>query len=194
MKTLFTLFSLFCLCCLIAPGIAPAKGDFIFMEVTPGQSIKSHAKKMVSEPTSDGARQFKLSESVKVTRGSGVLTCDRLVLVVDESKKSRNPSRKKGSRSKTARDISAVRSAEAKGNVKAVWGEFTATCDKLLFTRKDCKVILEGGPPRLWQGSNVIRAEKIVLYPCEERYELEGGDISGIEATITPGTSGKEKK
>jgi lipopolysaccharide export system protein LptA len=164
------------------------------MEVTPGQPIKLRAKKTVSEKMPDGARRFKLSNNVKVTQGEGVLTCDQLILIVDETQRAGKSSRKKGAGSRSAGDISMVRLAECLGNVKAVWGEFTATADSLKFNRKDCKVILEGGPPRLWQGSNVIRAEKIILYPCEERYELEGGEMNGIEATITPGTGGKEKK
>lgn len=164
------------------------------MELTPGQSIKLRAKKTVSEKMPDGARQFRLSDNVKVTQGEAVLTCDRLHLIVDEARKAGKSSRDRSAGSRSAGDISMVRVAECTGNVKVIWGEFTGTADKLKFNRKDCKVILEGGPPRLWQGSNVIRAEKIVLYPCEERYELHGGDINGIEATITPGTGGKDKK
>ncbi len=194
MKALFSLISLCCVCGLISPEIARAQGGFIFMEVTPGQAIKLRAKSTVSEKTPDGAREFKLSDHVKVTQGEGVLTCDRLVLVVDEPQKAGKSTRNKKTGAKTAGDISMVRFAEASGNVKVIWGEFTATADRLQFTRKGCKVILEGGPPRLWQGSNVIRAEKIWLYPCEERYELESGELNSIEATITPGTGGKEKK
>lgn len=165
------------------------------MEGAKGGPIRLTAGKTVSRKlSSNGRREFVFTRKVKVTRGSGVLTCDRLVLIMDEQKASGNSSEAKGNRSKKLGDISIIKSAKATGDVKAVWNAITATADELLYDGDKCEVELRGGPPRLWQGSNVIRAKKILLYPCEERYELIGGSENDIEATITPGTSGKETK
>jgi lipopolysaccharide export system protein LptA len=130
--------------------------------------------------------------NVKVRQGDMTLTCDKLIIDYDEEKVEPRENRSK----KLVRGLQAsgkIRAITALGNVKFMQGERIAVAGKAVYENSKRTITLTKGPPRLWQGPDVVVADTIVIYLDENRTELLGGDESGIKATINPGKQKKER-
>ncbi len=149
------------------------------------------SKKFTAKNASNGL-EATFEGSVKVRQGDMTLTCDKLTIDYDEEKSNtRENALKKGIRSlETAGKIRAI---TALGNVKFVQGERVAVAGKALYDNNKRTITLTKGPPKLWQGQDVVVADTIIIYLDENRTELVGGDESGIRATINPSKIKKEK-
>jgi len=126
--------------------------------------------------------------SVKVQQGDLTMTCDRLVIVYDQ--KNGNGAKTTNGRLKNLpkelQSASQIRSITASGNVKLAQNDRIATAEKALFDSAKRTITLTGGPPRLWQGKDMILAEKIIIYLDEQRSEWLSPQGTGIKAVIHP--------
>ncbi len=71
----------------------------------------------------------------------------------------------------------------ALGHVKIVKGAWLAQAGKAVYFRKGERIVLTENP-RVWQGDNVVRGEKITLYLKEDRSVVEAGPGQEAEAVI----------
>ncbi len=148
------------------------------MEVTSANMLLKYIGKDI-EVTLEGP--------VKIKQDDMVLSCDRLVGVLEQEKRSRSdPDGKHKSRDAT----NSVKSAVATGNVKVAKGSIKAEAGKAVFDNVKRTVTLSEGPPKVWQGPHTLTAPTIIIYLDEERAELLGG----IKTIIGPAEAGKKKE
>lgn len=156
------------------------------------QPLDITAKKFTARNVTEGL-EATFDGNVKVRQGDMTLSCDRLLIVYDETA----DQAAKGNRIKRfPADIQAagkIKTITALGNVKFVQGDRMAVAGKGLYDNAKRTITLTEGPPRLWQGADVVVADTIIIYLDENRTELLGGEEAGIRATINPGKQKKEK-
>lgn len=131
--------------------------------------------------------------NVKVRQGEMTLTCDRLTIDYDEEKGSEHRDNRSKKLPRGLETAGIIKSITATGNVKFVQGDRMAVAGKAMYDNSKRTITLTKGPPRLWQGPDVVVADTIIIYLDENRTELLGGDEAGIKATINPGKQKKEK-
>jgi len=141
-----------------------------------------------------GGREATFEGSVKVQQGDLTLHCERLVIVYDESEDSKGQSNRPKKPSLDLQSASHIRSITATGNVKTIQRDRMASAGKAVYDHVKRTITLSGGPPRLWQGSNVLVGDTITIYLDEERFEIQRGDESEVRATISPGKEMKKEK
>ncbi|MBM4328292.1 MAG: hypothetical protein FJ118_14155 [Deltaproteobacteria bacterium] len=180
--------SIFCVG-LVAPASARNQGLSFLKD--PDQPINIEAKAARSGVIPGGIKTI-FEDNVKVTDGDLTLTCERMELIFND----RNPrsGAREGSRKSSvgSPDISNIRSITATGNVKMVDKEIIATAGKALYDHLKRTITLTGGPPRFWQGPDMVIADMIVIYLDENRAELKSGADTKIKLII-PGKKEKEK-
>jgi len=160
---------------------------------TADQPIDITAKKFTARNIADGV-EGTFDANVKVTQADMTLSCDHLVVMFEEKNDPANKGSNRGKKSPT--DLQAerkVKTITASDNVKFVQGDRMATAGKAVYDNAKRTIILTGGPPRLWQGADVVEADTIVIFLDENRTELLGGEKSGIKFRINPGKHEKEK-
>jgi lipopolysaccharide export system protein LptA len=81
--------------------------------------------------------------------------------------------------------MSGMRSMVATGNVKVVQNERMAVAGQALFDNVNRTITLTDNP-RVWQGSDVAQADKIVIYLDENRTEFTGKEGGPITVMINP--------
>jgi len=172
-------------------GLTFAQDDKKELNQSSDAPLDITSKKFTAKNVPDGL-EATFEGSVKVRQGDMTLTCDKLTVDYDEDKtNSRENTIKKGIRGlETAGKIRAI---TALGNVKFVQGERIAAAGKALYDNNKRTITLTKGPPKLWQGPDVVVADTIIIYLDENRTELVGGDEAGIRATINPSKMKKEK-
>ena len=142
-----------------------------------------------------GGKEVTFEGSVKVQQGDLVLTCDRLVIMYDEKMAGASQSGSpKNQATKELQTPSGIKSITALGNVKITQNDRMAVAGKAVFDNAKRTITLTEGPPRLWQGPDVLAAQTIIIYLDENRSELLGGDESLITAIINPPKPKKEKE
>ncbi len=91
--------------------------------------------------------------NVKLSRGEGTLTADRVILYLDENRK--------------------AKLAEAEGNVRYVEGKRRAFADKMVYDfQRDIITLI--GRARVEEGPNFVEGDRIVYYRREDRAEAVG--------------------
>jgi lipopolysaccharide transport protein LptA len=105
--------------------------------------------------------------NVTINQDDVRLTCDRLVIVYDETKGSKSVE----SQGKQL-PASTIKSITAAGNVKITQNERRATAGKALWDYAKRTITLTEGPPRFWQGRDSGMANKVIMYLDENRWEL----------------------
>ncbi len=142
-----------------------------------------------------GGKEVTFEGTVRVQQGDLVLTCDRLIIMYDEKMQgaAQNGSHKKPV-SRELQTASGIKSITASGNVKMTQNDRMAVAGKAVFDNSKRTITLTEGPPRLWQGPDVLAAQTIVIYLDENRSELLGGDDSLITAIINPVKPKKDKE
>lgn len=85
------------------------------------------------------------------------------------------------------KDAAEIDRIVAEGHVKIVKGNRIAIGQKAVFLSADQEMTLTGNP-RIWQGKNIIKGDKIILYLKQNRCTIERGQDRRVEATIYPET------
>ncbi len=135
--------------------------------------------------------------SVTVKQDDLKMECDDLKLVWDEEAarsqtRSEPPPLPEGLQS-----LSGLRTITASGHVKMVQNDRMAEAHKAVFDNRKRTITLEGGPPRIWHGADVLRAHRIVIHLDENRVELYGPADGqpktrepAVKVIINPGKKG----
>ncbi len=85
-------------------------------------------------------------------------------------------------------DQSQVEKIVAEGHVKIVKEDWIAIAEKAVFFSENERVELTGDP-RVWQGKNLVKGDRITLDFKESKSIVERGKNKRVEATIYPETS-----
>ncbi|MGC8657818.1 MAG: LptA/OstA family protein [Desulfomonilaceae bacterium] len=177
---------LFPVCCFCQTNHVSAGG--------PSDQPINITSKRFSAKNIPGGKEVTFEGTVKVQQGDLILTCDRLIIIYDDkmatshSGSARNPS------TKELQTPSGVKSITALGNVKITQNDRMAVAGKAIFDNVKRTITLTEGPPRLWQGPDVLAAQTIIIYLDENRSELLGGEESMITAIINPPKPKKDKE
>ena len=78
-----------------------------------------------------------------------------------------------------------IEKAKAIGNVKINQIDRTATCKEATFYQSEQKIVLTGNP-KVWQGKNTIKGDKIIIYLNTDQIEIVGGAQERVNAIIYP--------
>lgn len=73
----------------------------------------------------------------------------------------------------------------AQGSVKINQDDRIATCEEAVFLQPSQKIILTGNP-KVWQGNNIVKGEKITILLDEDKIEIQGGKQNRVNAIIYP--------
>jgi lipopolysaccharide export system protein LptA len=171
------------------PASLFAQTDIPALGKTSEQPINITSRKFEAKNLPKG-KEAVFDGDVKVRQGDLVLSCDRLAILYDEEKAAADRGKGK-SLPAGLQSASGIKSISASGNVKMVQGERMATAGKALYDNLERTITLTDGPPRLWQGPDVLVANTIIVYLDENRSELSGNTGTpgneGIRMTINPG-------
>lgn len=176
----------------------------MFFSLAVGQDAKKNSVPNSEEPLDITSRKFTARNvptgleatfegNVKVRQADMTLTCDRLVIDYDEENTGENREKSIQKLPKGIQTAGKIKSITASGNVKFVQGERMAVAGKAVYENAKRTITLSQGAPKLWQSSDVVVADTIIIYLDENRTELLGNDEAGIKATINPGKQKREK-
>jgi lipopolysaccharide export system protein LptA len=171
---------------------APAEGDYLSFGPGADQPISVTSKKF-SARNVPGGKEAVFEGEVKVRQGELTLTCDKLAIVYDEERAKASADSGARHAPKELQSVSGIKSIIASGNVKIVQNERMATAGKAEYDNLRRTITLTDGPPRLWQGPDVMMAHTVIIYLDENRSELRGGDGSVIKAVINPGKQKRDR-
>lgn len=176
------------------PNLGVCEDNYAALGSASDQPINITSKRF-SAKNIPGGKEVTFEGSVKVQQSDLVLTCDRLVILYDEKMAgtSNNGTQKK-QLNKELQTSSGIKSITASGNVKITQNDRMAAAGKAVFDNTKRTITLTEGPPRLWQGPDVLAAQTIIIYLDENRSELLGGDDSLITAIINPPKPKKDKE
>lgn len=120
----------------------------VLLSVCFGQPLVGEADKLTYEKD-----KVIYQGNVKLSRGDGTLTAERVIIYLDENRK--------------------AKLAEAEGNVRYVEGKRRAFADKMIYDfQKDIITLI--GRARVEEGQNFVEGERIVYYRKEDRAEAVG--------------------
>jgi lipopolysaccharide export system protein LptA len=176
------------------PDPVCCQSDYLALGPSSDQPINITSKRF-SAKNITGGKEVTFEGSVKVQQSDLVLTCDKLLIMYDE--KMAGVGQSGSSRKQLTKELqtsSGIKSITALGNVKMTQNDRMAVAGKAVFDNGQRTITLTEGPPRLWQGPDVLVAQTIIIYLDENRSELLGGDDSLISATINPGKTKKDKE
>ena len=74
---------------------------------------------------------------------------------------------------------------EARGNVKLVRSDITATCNLMTFNY-NTKILTLEKDPVIWRGDDMVKGDKILYYLDEKKSVALGGDTNRAHVTIYP--------
>jgi len=170
------------------------QNDYLALSPSSDQPINITSKRF-SAKNIPGGKEVTFEGSVKVQQSDLVLTCDRLVIMYDDKMAGtgQNNSPKKQA-TKELQTSSGIKSITALGYVNITQNDRMAVEGKAVFDNAKRTITLTEGPPRLWQGPDVLAAQTIIIYLDENRSELLGGDESLITAVINPPKPKKDKE
>ena len=176
------------------PNLGVCQDNYAALGAASDQPINITSKRF-SAKNIPGGKEVTFEGSVKVQQSDLTLTCDRLVILYDEKMagSSHNGTQKK-QLTKELQTSSGIKSITASGNVKITQNDRMAVAGKAVFDNIKRTITLTEGPPRLWQGPDVLAAQTIIIYLDENRSELLGGDDSLITAIINPPKAKKDKE
>lgn len=150
-------------------------------------AIEITARKAAARYSSSGSPEVVLDGKVRVKQGDVTMTCDRLIIVYEERKSpgSFQPGSSKES-PPALQIVESVKTITAVGDVRIVQSDRMAVAGKAVFDNLKRTITLSEGPPRLWQGQNVLEAGTIVIYLDENRSELHSDNGKDITVLIKP--------
>ncbi|MGB6064235.1 MAG: LptA/OstA family protein [Desulfomonilaceae bacterium] len=173
---------------------ARAANEYLSLGKGSDRPIDIKAKKATARMTPDG-KALTFEGNVKVNQGNVTLTCDRLVVVYNDKTGRITTEESARKLTKGLENVSQIKSITASGNVKIVQDERMAVAGKALYDNVKRTITLTEGPPRLWQGTDVMVANTIIVYLDENRVDILGrdGQDDGIKLKINPDPKKKEK-
>jgi lipopolysaccharide transport protein LptA len=171
---------------------AGPEGKLTFFK-TWDQAIEITAKKLTIRSIPDGVELIYEGNS-KAKSGEMTLTSDRLTAILERKKVKPGQGKRPDKGVEEWQDTGEPRSLVATGNVKYTQKDLEATCGKAVFDKAEGTITLTEGPPRVRFRGNEAKAEKIVIYPDENRVEAVGKDENGVRAIIHPDKGKKEKE
>ncbi len=183
--TFYCVFSLAC-----APLLA--QSDYRNALKNSDQPLDITSKKFTARNVTEGLEAV-FEGNVKVRQGDMTLTCDLLEILYDEERSHEGKQPRVRKLPTDLQTSGQIKTITASGNVKFVQGERMAVAGRGLYDNLKRTITLTKGPPRLWQGSDVVVADTIIIYLDENRTELVGGEEAGVRATINPSKTKKEK-
>jgi lipopolysaccharide export system protein LptA len=176
-------------CVLIAAG---ANNEYLSLGKGSDQPIDITSTKFTARNIANG-KEATFEGNVKVNQGDVTLSCDQLVLVYDEKAGARTGEGRLKRLAKKLDNVSQIKSITASGNVKIVQNERMAVAGKALYDNAKRTITLTEGP-RLWQGTDVMVANTIIIYLDENRVDSQGGNENPIKFKINPEQQKKEKE
>lgn len=161
----------------IAPSGASASEDAAVNEQVPTVVT---AKTLVAD---NKKRTVTYKTGVVVKRGDVTLYADEVIIRLSGDNNASGGGRGAG---EFFSGPGSVETIEAKGGVRIVQGDKTATADEALYKAGEEKIILKGRP-RMWQGPNVLTGSSISFNVAEDTVVVEdaktvlyqGGDVPG---------------
>ncbi|MBI5569832.1 MAG: hypothetical protein HY914_07805 [Desulfomonile tiedjei] len=168
----------------LALGKRSLKGSDQELKIT-SDKLKLMRKSGLVEGVYDG--------HVRVKQGDVTMTCDRLAIVSVDKDDQTTPESKRGIIPNDRKTIEDIRSITASGNVKIVQGDRVAVAGTALFDNGKQTITLTDGP-KLWQGTNQIIGDEIVIYLKENSAEVKTKKGTKIETIINPGQQNKESE
>jgi lipopolysaccharide export system protein LptA len=159
---------------LITPGLLPAAAGSDDAKKTDraDERITVTADELVSDSVSKTAEFI---GQVKVTRGSSVITADRLKIYYTDTPQDKN---------NRANPKTAVKQIVAEGNVRIKSEELLAVAQKAVYSRDTQKIILSGPNTKVTSGENSIVGSKIELYLENEQFKVSGGRKGRVKAIL----------
>lgn len=164
---------------LLAFLIAPAGlwGEEAKTAIDKNQSLQVDADRLDAY---NDKRTVVFSGNVVASQGARTIYAESLTIYYKEDeKKSRQPS----ASTKESGNIDRI---EAKGKVRVVEGQRTATGNFAVFEQDAQKITLTGDAV-LKEGENIIKGDKVTVFLEENRGVVEGGEKRRVSATIYPG-------
>jgi lipopolysaccharide export system protein LptA len=175
-----------------AGGPCNGQDDYATLFKSSNQPISITSKKFMARNI-PGGKEGVFEADVRVKQGDMVMACDKLVIAYDEEKAKAGGDAAGRGLSKDLQSVSGIRSITASGNVKIVQNERMATAGQAEFDNVKRTLILKGGPPRLWQGPDMIIGDTIIIYVDENRSEIRSNGDANIKMLIHPGKKKEEK-
>lgn len=128
-------------------------------------------------------RTVTYNTDVVVKRGDVTLYADEVVIRLSAEKKTGG----KPGAGEFFSGTGGVETIEARGGVKIVQGDKTATADVAVYDASEEKIILKGNP-RVWQGPSVLTGSSISFDVAEDTITVEdaktvlyqGGEVPGV--------------
>jgi lipopolysaccharide export system protein LptA len=176
-------------CVLTAVG---ANNEYLSLGKGSDQPMDISSEKFTARNTPSG-KEASFDGNVKVKQGDVTLTCNQLVLVYDEKVGAKTGEGRAKKLPKGLENASQIKSITASGNVKVVQNERMAVAGKALYDNAKRTITLTQAP-RLWQGADVMVADKIIIYLDENRVVSQGGNENPIQFKINPDQQKKEKE
>lgn len=130
---------------------------------------------------------------VKVKQGDVTMTCDRLSIISADKDDHTTPDPKRSIIPTDRKTTEDIRSITASGSVKIVQGDRVAVAGTALFDNGKQTITLSDGP-KLWQGTNQIIGDEIIVYLKENSAEVKTKKGTKIETIINPGQQNKESE
>lgn len=171
---------------------AQAANEYLGLGKGSDQPIDITSTKFAARNTPNG-KEATFQGNVKVNQGDVTLSCDQLVLVYDEKAGVSTGDGRAKKLAKKLENVSQIKSITASGNVKIVQNERMAVAGKALYDNAKRTITLTEGP-RLWQGTDVMVANTIIIYLDENRVDSQGGEENPIRFKINPEQQKKEKE
>lgn len=141
------------------------------------QSLKVDADRLDAY---NDKRMVVFSGNVVAVQGARTIYSESLTIhYKDDKKKSRQPSA-------LTKESGNIEKIEARGKVKIVEGQRTATGNFAVFEQDAQKITLTGNAV-LKEGENSVAGDKVTVFLEENRGVVEGGENKRVSATIYPG-------
>jgi lipopolysaccharide export system protein LptA len=172
--------------------VARAGNEYLGLGKGSDQPIDITSTKFAARNIPNG-KEATFEGNVKVNQGDVTLSCDQLVLVYDEKAGARTGDGRARKLAKKLENVSQIKSITASGNVKIVQNDRMAVAGKALYDNAKRTITLTEGP-RLWQGTDVMVANTIIIYLDENRVDSEGGKENPIKFKINPEQQKNEKE
>ncbi len=136
------------------------------------------------------------SGKVKAQRGEAALYCDQL-LVYYQPERSAGPGSPEAGEGKTPGLMGQMGGGEkidrieARGQVRYVQDDKVATGDTAIYYQDRGEIILTGNP-KVWQGDNSLKGDRIIFRTRENRVLVESSSRQRVEAFLYQGGSAGE--
>lgn len=157
----------------ILPASAEAENGLFSLGLDSDRPIEITSSNFKARSIKDG-REAIFEGSVKAKHEDVTLTCQKLVIILEESKEARSVEKLNEKPSTDPGASNNIRTITATGNVKIVQNESMATAGNTVYDNLNRTITLTESP-RLWQGNVMLEAQKITVDIDKNSIEAVGG-------------------